>query len=909
MNKLGKVAVAVVMVFSVGAAMTGFAGMKWETGSYSPADWQPVDGNVLAGVVPTFTGDHYTETGFTNGDEASLTDGALAVYPNGIFALKKDATLTWAMKRPVILDTLRVFSRWGNGGRDGIGIDKVEVKVVGAADFVNLGVPPVSYGLANNGTSGALFAHLSTDDGSALAENVMAVRLTFGNQDNSGSGYVEFEATGSLLPDFVVVAGSPAPIGQPQPGYGLVDKLTHGETYTFTCPETAADADGVVEYACTGWKLTRLDGGETVGTTTTAEIEVTDANVGATLTWQWEPVRYLKASTLRVKLDGTGTGMGSDWGNATASIADAVREAAANPFGGEIWVQKGLYTVTATIVLSNNVAIIGGFDGTETSADQADPEKNPTILTSVAKMNQKWTNGETMWTQDEDGAWVYHSPSTFAVIDRGDDHSAFSDAEGGSVNCRLEGLLFTQFGRCNVIAFTHGGSDGFVLRKCKLLGCNGSGNTSGSMVNVLEASATVDGCIFEGGTRELYLQGTEKNVLVTNCTFSCGRCMWYGTSFAGLGLYGSLTAEVKGCRFVRCESDAVSNINNGYGAVVYVRDSVVAAFSDCLFENCVTRGAVRGMFVGDSSQKLTVERCLFVGNRGIYADCNTRCCAGIAMGGSGALFLRDSYFGGNYMTNATTAKAGSCLCIDSGARHTILNCTFEHNTNVCSKANNRTSTLAGSAHKTAFVHCILNENVCYYSTDGETKVTTADCSLFANPYGGDSCAVINCIAYNSSPDYKLNYCETNPIRYALANDDFYNYTLQAKSGGDLGFRYQPILLIDPELEAFARTDGTVAARGVVPASPLRRKYGRPVWQAKDGELYFYDTTTTFAAKPWRRCNYLESAQALTDEQAAEIGLSLDAPLVPDAFGRPRTVGKIALGPYQPDPLGLQLLVK
>ena len=87
------------------------------------------------------------------------------------------------------------------------------------------------------------------------------------------------------------------------------------------------------------------------------------------------------ASILHVKPVATGMGDCSSWANACN-----LQAALAFPsFGDQIWVEAGTYTPapsdrTGSFILSNGVAIYGGFAGTETQLTQRNPSPNVTIL-------------------------------------------------------------------------------------------------------------------------------------------------------------------------------------------------------------------------------------------------------------------------------------------------------------------------------------------------------------------------------------------------------------------------------------------------------------------------------------------------------------------------------------------------
>lgn len=103
-------------------------------------------------------------------------------------------------------------------------------------------------------------------------------------------------------------------------------------------------------------------------------------------------LRLAAALSSRIYVDAAATGAnhGGTWADAYPSLQTALT-AAANSGGviQEIWVARGTYKPTtgalrtARFTMRNNLAIYGGFAGTETSLDQRSPGANPTRLSGL----------------------------------------------------------------------------------------------------------------------------------------------------------------------------------------------------------------------------------------------------------------------------------------------------------------------------------------------------------------------------------------------------------------------------------------------------------------------------------------------------------------------------------------------
>ena len=186
------------------AAATAFATPVWETGSYDPATWSASSGNLIADLAAADGLNYYNEGGKTMAQNTGTGNGIVALTDGVVPGASMDyskvtgisgGTLTWTLAELSNLNELRIFSRWGDGGRDGINIASFAVLYSGDTEYTTFSVP-VDVGRGDNGTCAHYYAFL-TDPNGPLAENIEALRITFANpQDNGGTGYVEIEALG-----------------------------------------------------------------------------------------------------------------------------------------------------------------------------------------------------------------------------------------------------------------------------------------------------------------------------------------------------------------------------------------------------------------------------------------------------------------------------------------------------------------------------------------------------------------------------------------------------------------------------------------------------------------------------------------------------------------------------------------
>ena len=95
-------------------------------------------------------------------------------------------------------------------------------------------------------------------------------------------------------------------------------------------------------------------------------------------------------ATYYVVPNGAGSKNGTSWANAYADVQAAI-DSAYNAGGGEVWIAKGTYKHGSEMIMKNNVAIYGGFAGTETSKDQR-VSGNNTILDGESKHRVFYNN-------------------------------------------------------------------------------------------------------------------------------------------------------------------------------------------------------------------------------------------------------------------------------------------------------------------------------------------------------------------------------------------------------------------------------------------------------------------------------------------------------------------------------------
>jgi len=112
------------------------------------------------------------------------------------------------------------------------------------------------------------------------------------------------------------------------------------------------------------------------------------------------------SETYYVKSDGDDSTTGTSWQTAFKTITKALNVAEAED---QIWVAEGTYQKGNTITISGGISVYGGFAGTETSLEQRNISKHPTIIDGENKDRCVYNYG------DIDGFYIKNGRKNYNV--------------------------------------------------------------------------------------------------------------------------------------------------------------------------------------------------------------------------------------------------------------------------------------------------------------------------------------------------------------------------------------------------------------------------------------------------------------------------------------------------------------
>lgn len=184
------------LAFAGAIALNLRAESVWTTSSCAPSEWVALDGNILLGREGETTADGVP--GFASGKVSVLTDGTVsASVPDKefIFGFRVNETVTWTFSSPMSIEEIRISTSYlTSTSYDGVHVSKVEARFLGESVWTEIGGEGEYKG---ENVAGKINSLILTNGDIPVAENIVALRLTFGSCESGFSNYyTEIEAVG-----------------------------------------------------------------------------------------------------------------------------------------------------------------------------------------------------------------------------------------------------------------------------------------------------------------------------------------------------------------------------------------------------------------------------------------------------------------------------------------------------------------------------------------------------------------------------------------------------------------------------------------------------------------------------------------------------------------------------------------
>ena len=455
------------------------------------------------------------------------------------------------------------------------------------------------------------------------------------------------------------------------------------------------------------------------------------------------------ADIIYVNANAAAGGDGTSWETAYNDLQDALAVTVSGR-GDQVWIAQGTYYPiditnqaefdrTATFYIKDQVALYGGFIGSETDLAQRDWEANPTILSGEIWEDQiYWSIHVTT---------IDNNTVTFdgITITKGNANGSENNTDraaavygGGNVtatNCTFSGNSASYRG-----GVAYGGT--WTATNCTFSG--NSANNGGGVT--YRGFWTVTNCTFlgnsandDGGVAQ------DGSWTATNCTFSGNSAGSGGVAYGG-------TWTVTNCTF--------SGNSSGLGQAGGVACHSTWTASNCIFSgNSANFGGVAGYGTW------TATNCIFSGN---LADVDR---SGEFAGSGGVAFYgtwiaTNCIFTGNYAANDGGVALGHNFSHSPTHTWTATNCTFSGNS-----APNSGSVSRGGTWKVYnnIFHSNAGSGVFHSAIIHATTSTTPN-PLAVNAYNlieGGSSAIID--GTNNIPESYL--LDTNPLFVNISDPD------------------------------------------------------------------------------------------------------------------------------------------
>ena len=171
---------------------------SWTQEDVVPGDWSALANNVLAEKVGAKTAGAIAGTNYATDDSSVLTDGAVPSAGGSayIYGYQNGCTMEWTLDNAVTLECLRLSAAYLAGtAYSKLAVSSVSVKTSGSDEWTALDAPAFS-DISGRSSGVLICATLSDVETGVLAENVVGIRIVFGNVNALGSYVAEIEAVG-----------------------------------------------------------------------------------------------------------------------------------------------------------------------------------------------------------------------------------------------------------------------------------------------------------------------------------------------------------------------------------------------------------------------------------------------------------------------------------------------------------------------------------------------------------------------------------------------------------------------------------------------------------------------------------------------------------------------------------------
>ena len=483
---------------------------------------------------------------------------------------------------------------------------------------------------------------------------------------------------------------------------------------------------------------------------------------------------YLQAQVY-VNAAASGSGDGSSWANAYTDLQTALD----NNTSGEIWIAAGTYVsggdsddYDATFDVSGNVALYGGFAGTESSPDDRDIAANPTVLTGDTAEDDTEGNFETNKEDNRRHVVVVDTAATDLTVvfdgltvqgghtEADTDLMLFAVAGGGIFsrntvevrNCTFRNNYAAR--GASIFVYENGDNSEFInstfsfnrataqsagvairnASNVNVEGCtfNDNATTRGALYPLFCDNVNVTDCIFDNNANiaEDAFGGAMFNWHSTNLTLS-GCTFTNNTAGNGACMYSDYRdlEDISPENFVieNCTFENNTTLDYGASGIYFWNNS--ARISNCTFNGNSSANSAGSLYFGGENDEIIIEDCTFTGGSANFGS------AFAHYADFTPLTVNNCTFTGN-----VTGTSGA-VTVGFKADATFFNCTF---------ANNEAQFGAGvfvqnDTTEVTFINCDFTENSA--SENGGAIVINADVGAvidgceFTSNLGGSGGAV------------------------------------------------------------------------------------------------------------------------------------------------------------------------